>query len=187
MKNSKLIKIVISGLLVVFGIISLIKPFFLYDFISYILGSGLVIYGFIMLMDFFKAPKEINGRYYGLVGGVTFMLSGIALIIIPISIIQTVIGLVAAIGLLLISFVLVTRALIERPHFDGWIIRLLIGVITFFGSMIVFSNLSATSEALARIIGGVSIYIGINNILGMILIKNKSKDDSDKIDIDFTK
>ena len=187
MKNSRIMKLIISGLLIVLGALALIWPAYLYDLISYVLGGGLIAYGLALVIEYFKTPKELGDRYYALAGGAVFILSGIALILIPIAIIETIIGLIVAIGLLLISFALIARSLIERPRFDGWVIRFLIGVITFFASMIVFSNLNAGSDALARIIGGVAVYIGINNILGMVLIKPKSQDDPDKVDIDFTK
>jgi uncharacterized membrane protein HdeD (DUF308 family) len=180
-------KFVIAGLLIAFGAAAMIWPGVVYNVINYVLGIGLIVNGLVLVLEFASIPKEIKDRYYQLVGGGVFILAGIALLLIPISVIQVVIGLFVAIGLLLIGLTLITRALLERRHYDGWVIRLLIGIITLIGSLLVFSKLGDTSEAIARIIGGVAIYIGINNLLGAVLLKPKSKNDPDKIDIDFTK
>lgn len=187
MKNTKIFKIILSIGLFAFGVIAMIWPPFVYDFISYILGAGIVLNGIVLLVEYFSLPKDTLGREYSLWGGIVFIVAGIALLAIPISVIQIAIGLIVAIGLLLISLVLILRGLMERHRSDGWIVRILIGVITFFGSMIVFSKLADTSDAIVRIIGGVAIYIGINNLLGTVLLKPSSKEDPKKIDIDFTK
>ncbi|MFA5235566.1 MAG: DUF308 domain-containing protein [Bacilli bacterium] len=187
MKRSKIMKLVIAGLLIAFGAAAMIKPDLVYGVINYLLGIGLMANGLVLILEFFSIPKEIKDRYYQLVGGLAFVAAGVALLIIPIGVIQVIIGLFVAIGLLLIGLFLISRALLERRHYDGWVIRLLIGIITLIGSLLVFSKLGDTSDAIARIIGGVAIYIGINNLLGAVLLKPRSKDDPDKIDIDFTK
>ncbi len=187
MNRSKIMKFFIAGLLMAFGAAAMIWPDVVYGVINYVLGIGLMANGLVLVLEFASIPKEIKDRYYQLVGGIAFLAAGIALIIIPIGVIQVIIGLFVAIGLLLIGLVLISRALLERRYYEGWVIRLLIGIITLIGSLLVFSKLGDTSDAIARIIGGVAIYIGINNLLGAVLLKPKSKDDPKKIDIDFTK
>jgi len=187
MKSNRIMKTVISVILIVFGAMGMIWPSFIYGIITYVIGAGLIANGVILLLEYFQTSPLVKERYYQLVGSIAFILSGLAMLVIPVSILQTVLGLVIALGLLVISISLISRALIEKSHFDGWMIRLLIGIITFLASMIVFSRLNEAGNALVFIIGGVAIYIGISNLLGTFLIKTKSKDDPDHIDIDFTK
>ena len=187
MKTNRIMKTIISGLLIAFGASSMIWPAFVYGIITYIIGGGLIINGIVLLLEYLQTSVVVKERYYQLVGSVIFVLSGIAMLVIPVSFLQAALGLLIAIGLLLISVSLISRALIEKNHFDGWIIRLLIGIIIFLASMIVFSRLNEAGNALAFVIGGVSIYVGISNLLGTFLIKTTSKDDPHHVDIDFTK
>ncbi len=187
MKKNKIMKIIVAVALIGFGGVAMIWPDVVYGFMSYIIGAGLIVNGVVLLIEYASTSKDVVERIYQLVGGIIFIASGIAMLAIPVAWIQTTLGLIVAIGLLLIGLTLISRALIERRHNDGWIIRLLIGIITILGSAIVFSRLGAAGEVIARIIGGVAIYIGVKHILGAVLIKTKSKDDPTQVDIDFTK
>jgi len=186
MKNQKIAKTILAVALILFGVAAFVWPAVVFNFMGYLIGGGLILNGAILIWEYTKTPKEIKERLYQLVGGIVFVGAGGAMLLIPVAWIQTAMGLIVAIGLALIGIGLVSRALIERYHFDGWIIRLLIGIITLLGSAIVFSRLDAAGDAIARIIGGVAIYIGINNLLGVALIKTKAVNDPNKVDIDFT-
>ena len=187
MKNRKIAKIIIAVALILFGASALIWPSVVYNFMSYLIGGGLIVNGAVLIWEYVKTPRDIRERIYQLVGGIAFIASGIALVLIPVTWVKTALGLIVAIGLLIIGIALVSRALLERDHFDGWLIRMLIGIITLLGSAIVFSRLGDAGDTIARIIGGVAVYIGINNLLGIALIKTRSTDDPDYVDIDFTK
>jgi uncharacterized membrane protein HdeD (DUF308 family) len=179
-------KFFIAGLLMAFGAAAMIWPDVVYGVINYVLGIGLMANGLVLVLEFASIPKEIKDRYYQLVGGIAFLAAGLALIIIPSGSFKSSSAIrrhrapVNRIGF-------DQPAMLERRYYEGWVIRLLIGIITLIGSLLVFSKLGDTSDAIARIIGGVAIYIGINNLLGAVLLKPKSKDDPRKIDIDFTK
>jgi uncharacterized membrane protein HdeD (DUF308 family) len=187
MKSNRIMKMIISVILIVFGAMGMIWPTFVYGIITYLIGAGLIVNGVVLLLEYFQTSPLVKERYYQLVGSILFILIGTAMLVIPVAIVQAALGLMIAIGLLVISMSQISRALIEKSHFDGWMIRLLIGIIVFLASMIVFSRLNEAGNALMFIIGGVAIYIGISNLLGTFLIKTKSKDDPEHIDIDFTK
>ncbi len=186
MKSTHL-KIGISILLIIFGIALMVWPSFVYGIATYILGAGLILNGLILIYDYIQTSKSVKERPYTIVGAIAFILTGLAMLIIPVNWIQLALGLVIAIGLLLMSIGTVSRAILERSHSDSWIIRLLVGMILFLGSVIVFSRINQAGDALAFVIGGVAIYVGISNLLGTVLIKTKTKKDSNHIDIDFSK
>lgn len=187
MKNNNYIKLGVAFVLIIFGVTLMIWPTVLYGVITYVLGGALIISGLLSIHEFFISSAWTSPRYYPLIGGVALIISGLALLIIPVAWIQLGLGLIVAIGLLVIGLATIGRGLLERGITDSWIIRLLIGVIMLLGSLLVFSRLNETSDMLAFILGGVTIYVGFSQLLGTILIRPNAKTDPNHIDIDLTK
>ena len=184
--EKKIGRLIIALLLLLSGAIAFIWPPVMYKIIGYLLGAGLILNGLELLWTYISLPQKIKISLFDLIGGFIFLAVGIVLIALPVTILQTALGFIVGFGLLLISLSLIVRSLLERPYYHSWIVKLLVGFIILFGCVLVFSQIEASSDALVRIIGGVSIYLGISQLLAIYLLKPPSSKDNDHVDIDFT-
>jgi len=156
--------VLLSILMLVFGVILVAKPGLTLQVIVRLLGIGLLIGGAITLWGYFKGTNEEKTSYLNLCGGVLAAAAGFVVLVRP-SVIVNLFPTVMGILVLLNGIINLTKTLdLKKNGLINWKPPCILALITIVSGIVILANPFSTMELLVMAIGAALIYNGASSV-----------------------
>lgn len=183
----KWIHLIANVLLTLLGISALIFPHHILSGLKYVFGLGLLIVGLSTLYEFIAVKSQTRDRIFPLIGGVGYLAGALIVFFLPLSFLQSGLGIVFSSILILTGIVTISHGLLEKPFDPSYLFRILVGVIFVLGGIMLFGQLEHAGDKIVSAAGVVVIYVGLSRLFTVFLYKEKATPDNEVVDIDYTK
>ena len=162
--------IVISGLMLLIGLILIIYPEMSFDTLTYVLSAMLIINGLYFIIE-----KESSILFSGFLLGVIELLLGIVVILNP-NIIKTLLPIVFGIIMVTKSTLdLRISMLLSKNGYDNWLLMLILSIISIICGLIIILNPAFGATVLTTYIGIVIVIYSVSAFVDTIMIKKDIK------------
>lgn len=166
LKKSSWTDIVISFIIILFGIMLIARPDSIMSTISIILGSICVILGVLRLIDYFSSDRKNN---YLLAMGIIAIIAGI-IIMFCADIILSIFRILIAIWIIYSGIMNLRTAIIWKDYKSKlWLFSLILSILTIIAGIYILVN----TGAMLQIIGSIIVVYGIIDIIENIIFIKK--------------
>ena len=163
--------IVISGLMLLIGLILIIYPEMSFDTLTYVLSAMLIINGLYFIIE--KESSILFSVFLML--GVIELLLGIVVILNP-NIIKTLLPIVFGIIMVTKSTLdLRISMLLSKNGYDNWLLMLILSIISIICGLIIILNPAFGATVLTTYIGIVIVIYSVSAFVDTIMIKKDIK------------
>lgn len=164
LKKLKTYTFLVSIAYFVIGIIMLVNPKFICDAVNYIVGTLVLIYGIIFIVNFLKKNQFNEYSKFNLLAGLLAIVFGLYILLNP-TVLLSIIPFVAGMLILLDGFGKLKNALdLKKYNYKSWWIGLLLAVLFIgFGLFAILKSFAVT-ELIVRIIGAILLVDAISDI-----------------------
>ena len=168
-KRAKTGGIILSVLIILLGILLVVFPTGSIEFVSMIIGIGMLVWGIGKLIGFF-AGRDIIAVRFDLAGGLMLTLLGTVILFNPAGMAGFVLS-ITGIAILVDSIFKIQSALAaKREGMPRWQVVLIPAIIACVGGVLIVFNPFGAARLLVRVIGVSVIVSGITNLISAICI-----------------
>ena len=168
-KRAKTGGIILSVLIILLGLLLVVFPTGSIEFVSMIIGIGMLVWGIGKLIGFF-AGRDIIAVRFDLAGGLMLTLLGTVILFNPAGMAGFVLS-ITGIAILVDSIFKIQSALAaKREGMPRWQVVLIPAIIACVGGVLIVFNPFGAARLLVRVIGVSVIVSGITNLISAICI-----------------
>lgn len=168
-KRARTSGIILSAAIILLGILLMVFPTGSIEFVTMIIGIGVLVWGIGKLVGFFMSRDVIAVRF-DLAGGLLMTVIGVFVIFNPAGLAGFVLS-VTGIAILVDSIFKIQAALsAKRAGLSGWKAVLIPAIIACTGGVLIVFNPFGAARLLVRVIGISVIVSGITNLISAICI-----------------
>ncbi len=168
-KRAKTGGIILSVLIILLGLLLVVFPTGSIEFVTTIIGIGMLVWGIGKLIGFF-AGRDIIAVRFDLAGGLMLTLLGTVILFNPAGMAGFILS-ITGIAILVDSIFKIQSALAaKRAGMPRWQVVLIPAIIACVGGVLIVFNPFGAARLLVRVIGVSVIVSGITNLISAICI-----------------
>ena len=173
-KKVKSFYFAVSIFYIIIGLIMLLNPEFIANFINYVIGSIILVYGIVYLI---KLYQQKNGEVikFDFLAGVFLLSLGLYLVLNS-NILLTLIPFCSGFIIILDGvYQLINSFKLKKNNYHLWYINLIIGLLFIGFAVYIMINYLNISYLIIRIVGGVLIFDALTDFYTYFVMKKNKK------------
>lgn len=170
----------VSIFYIIIGLIMLLNPEFIANFINYVIGSIILVYGIVYLI---KLYQQKNGEVikFDFLAGVFLLSLGLYLVLNS-NILLTLIPFCSGFIIILDGvYQLINSFKLKKNNYHLWYINLIIGLLFIGFAVYIMINYLNISYLIIRIVGGVLIFDALTDFYTYFVMKKNKKANEIKV------
>lgn len=170
----------VSIFYIIIGLIMLLNPEFIANFINYVIGSIILVYGIVYLI---KLYQQKNGEVikFDFLAGVFLLSLGLYLVLNS-NILLTLIPFCSGFIIILDGvYQLINSFKLKKNNYHLWYINLIIGLLFIGFAIYIMINYLNISYLIIRIVGGVLIFDALTDFYTYFVMKKNKKTNEIKV------
>lgn len=173
-KKMNITSIIFSIIFICIGLFLLINPDSTINFIAYVLGVMLILWGVVLIVQFFRRKEEANFFEANFIVGLLVFILGIVFLIKP-KAIASIIPLLLGVWMIASGVIKLGCALSINKQKRSYVSIILSALIVVAGLFLVFNPFEG-AEIITRVIGVLMVVYSVLDIVECIFIRQTIKD-----------